>query len=313
MKGSKFLRLLPLAGLSMAVSVAMSSPLNAQMPQKATSQQSQTGTAATQNAQSTQSSTATASANGQQVNVSNNTKVDAVLESTIDARTAKPGDQVAARVTKNVKQDGKVVIHKGDRLIGHVSSAQAAADANGSSSLGVEFNQLAQGQSVSNLTTTVSTIVSTPREQTQPQSEPMMMPAEPMATGSMGASGSSTTTARGSGGGLLGGVGSTANSATGTLGPAINNTTGAVSGTAQGVTGTAGSVTGSTSATLGNLTGATVETPRRMIQLSSNTQASGQAGSSSVFSTKKGNLHLDSGTQMQFRVQNQTSASTSKK
>src|SRR6266404_913456 len=37
------------------------------------------------------------------------TKISAALESAVDAKTAKPGDEVTAKVTHNVKQDGKVV------------------------------------------------------------------------------------------------------------------------------------------------------------------------------------------------------------
>lgn len=54
------------------------------------------------------------------------TQINAELQSTVDARTAKPNDQVVARVTKDVKQNGRTVVHKGDRLGGTVDSRRAA-------------------------------------------------------------------------------------------------------------------------------------------------------------------------------------------
>jgi len=55
------------------------------------------------------------------------TKIKAELESTLDARTAKPGDEVTTRVTQDVKQKGQTVVRKGDHLVGRVTEGEAEA------------------------------------------------------------------------------------------------------------------------------------------------------------------------------------------
>ena len=55
------------------------------------------------------------------------TKIDATLATSLDAKRSKPGDEVEARAEEDVKQDGKVVLKKGTRLVGHVTQAQAAS------------------------------------------------------------------------------------------------------------------------------------------------------------------------------------------
>jgi hypothetical protein len=49
------------------------------------------------------------------------------LSKSVDARHCKPGDELTARVTQDVKSDGKVVIAKGSKLVGHVTEAKANA------------------------------------------------------------------------------------------------------------------------------------------------------------------------------------------
>jgi hypothetical protein len=248
------------------------------------------------------------------VDLSEGTKISAELVSSVDAQTAKPGDQVVARVTKNVKEHGQTVVKKGDELIGHVAQVQATGTANGGSSLGINFDQLVQGGTTSQLSTVVSSIISTPGErraqQQMEQSEPML-PAGGLAGGGSAAG---SARASGGGGGLLGGAASTVNSAAGattstvgsvasTAGSTVNSATGATTSAAGNVTGAAtGAVNASSRTALGNTTNAAVATPSHAIHLSSQTQGSQQTGASSVLSTRKGDLRLDQGTEMQFRV-----------
>lgn len=96
--------------------------------------------------------------------------------------------------------------------------------------------------------------------------------------------------ARGGNGGLLGGVASTVNSTTAVAG----SVTGPV---LSGTTATVDSATRASAA--GGLAAAT---PRRMIQLNSSAEAEHSTSANSVFSTRHGQLHMDSGTQLQFRV-----------
>ena len=119
--------------------------------------------------------------------------------------------------------------------------------------------------------------------------EPMMAapgPAPAPAGGSASSSGNA---------GPLGGVSSTVGSVAGAAGSATGT-----------VAGTAGSTLGATTdATLGSSLGAVVATPARAIRLDSQAQARNQTRASSVLSTRDGHLHLDSGTQLEFRVAGQ--------
>jgi hypothetical protein len=206
------------------------------------------------------------------------TKFAAELQSSLDAKTAKSGDEVSARVTQNIKQDGQVVIHKGDRLVGHVTEVKSTAEAAGGSSVGVSFDRLIRGNESSELHAVVSAILSTPSQMRSENEggeapEPMMAPGPAPAR---------------AGGGLLGGVGSTV---------------GATTEAAAGASGGLGSTVGATTrGTLGSSSGTMVSTPIRAIRVGSSTSAVGSAESGSMLSTRQGNLRLESGTRMQFRV-----------
>lgn len=242
--------------------------------------------------------------------VKTGTKLKAELESTVDTRTAKPGDEVVARVTRDVKQDGETVVHKGDRLKGHITdvqapkeSGEAKAAAESGSRLAVVFDQLVQGESTTQLNTVLTTVLSTPserraRQEQATRDEPMMAapgPAPAPAGGS--ASGNA---------GLLGGATSTVGSAVGVTG----SVAGSVAATADSTLAGAGSAVGGVGSTLGATTdtavggtaGALVATPMKAIRLDSQAQAENQTAANSVLSTRQGHLRLESGTQLQFRV-----------
>jgi len=235
-------------------------------------------------AQAISSSAAMASTQGQSAELRNGTKISAELMSSVDARKAKPGDKVVARVTKNVKQHGKTVVHKGDKLIGHVTNVQAAANGKAGSALGVKFDQLVAGHSTTQLNTVLTSILSVPGSNGggQEPMEPISMPA-PVAAPA------------GGGGGLLGGVGGTVGSAAGIAGSAV----GGANSTVGGVGGTLGAATQSS---LGANSGLNLSTPARQIHLQSQASADQSTELDSVMATRKGNLRLESGTQMQFRV-----------
>ena len=217
------------------------------------------------------------------------TKLQAQLESTVDTRTCKPGDEVTARVTKNIKQNGEIVVHKGDRLRGHITDVKAAAEGQAGSQLGVRFDQLLQGEASHQLNTVVTGVLSTPAED-RARSNPPMQEEPPMAAPPVAQpapSGGSSL-----GGGLVGGVTSTAGSTVNAAGNAVG-----------GVAGSAGSTVG---AAAGATAGAVVATPMRDIRIDSQANASHQTSLDSVLSTKQGHLRLESGTQLQFRVAGET-------
>src|SRR6266567_2858006 len=82
--------------------------------------------------------------------LSSGTTLQAELTKSLDAKKAKAGDEVSARVTQDVKSDGKVVVHKGSRLVGHVTEAKARTKEDTESKLGIVFDKavLKGGQEV---------------------------------------------------------------------------------------------------------------------------------------------------------------------
>lgn len=217
------------------------------------------------------------------------TRVQATLESGLDAGTAQPGDEVRARVTKNVKQDGQVVIHKGDELLGHVTSVQAAGSGQGASQLAVSFDQLLQGEASSQLSTVVTAVLSTPSEERARREE---MASEPMPAPS--AAGGSRPARQSSGSpGLVGNVTSTVGSTVNAAGSTVGGAVGATS-----------------RSTLGGTAAAGLSTPRRALHVESAARAEHATGVNSVFSTRDGQLRLESGTRLQLRVVGETASSS---
>jgi hypothetical protein len=84
---------------------------------------------------------APASAGEPSAGLAGRTALQAELTRGIDAKKAKPGDPVEAKLTQDVKSDGKVVLHRGARLVGHVSEARARDKENPESRLGIVFDK----------------------------------------------------------------------------------------------------------------------------------------------------------------------------
>ena len=220
-----------------------------------------------------------------EASIAEGTRISAVLESVADAKTAKPGDIVAARVAKDVKQEGQVVIHKGDRLIGKVISAKAKGQGNSESSLVLAFDQLTTSESTSVFHAVIQSVVTSkadfendPGESDAPRPVVMAPPAGGRAT---------------SGGGLLGGLGATTSSAVGMADGTTSSITGEIGGTLSSTT--------DTPLSLGS-TGGLVATPARAIRVDAQASATQSAGQNSVLRTQQENLRLESGTALEFRA-----------
>ena len=269
--------------------------------------------------------------------VSSGTQISARLLTTLDAKKAKPGQGVIAKVTRDVKQNGRTLIHKNARLVGHIVSAQASGKGSIGSQVDVAFDRLIQGKTSTALSAVVTSITSIPRPLSpEPMNMPQPMePAEPPMGGG-----------RAGRGGLLGGVMGGAGSAVGgTLNSGVNaageaagagmNAAGNIDGGAMaGADGilVSNSVTGSGSDSAARRTskrpaGASPRNPARGISDSLTGSGSGsasagiskslagstfgasgnesnQTAASSIFSRPKGNLQLQSGTQLQLQVVN---------
>jgi hypothetical protein len=231
------------------------------------------------------------------------TAMQAELTKSIDAKKVKSGDEVTAKLTQDVKSsDGKVVMHKGSKLVGHVTEAQARSKENAESKLGIVFDKavLKGGQEMA-FNGTIQALA------------PPVQGAASVAgdeSSSLG-SGLGNGTAMGggrSGGGLsspLGGGGAVG-------GGALSSTTGAVGRTAGSVSGSAtGAVNGSVNNTVGAAANGTLNTASRgvvgMQGMVLNTAAVGSA-QGSVLTSADRNIKLDSGTRMVLQVAGSASA-----
>jgi hypothetical protein len=234
--------------------------------------------------------------------LANGSTFNAALNAPVDSKKAKPGDPVTAHTTEPAKSDGKTVMPKNTKLIGHVTQASARANGESDSSLGVVFDKaiLKNGQEVP-LNAGIQALASG-----QSAASAAAVPdLDAFGGGGASAGGAGRASGR-SGGGALGGVGSAAGGAVGavtntaanvgsTTGGALNSTanvagnaTGSVNGVASGAAGglnTAGQLTSNSRGVFG-LNG-----------LSLNSAAENGTQGSIITSAGK-NVHLDSGTQM---------------
>ena len=222
------------------------------------------------------------------------TTLNAELTHSVDAKSCKPGDQVTAKLTEDVKSDGKVVVHKGSKLVGHVTEAQARGKGNADSRLGIVFDKavLQSGEELS---------FNGALQAVAPPVNATLSAAgdESSSIGATGPMSGGSARRSGGGGGLLGGatsaVGGATSTATGALGGATGTVTSATTGAVNGTSGLAGGLTAQ-----GRLTNAS----QGAIALQGLTLSSATAGSaqSSVVSSTTRNVRLDSGTQMLLKV-----------
>jgi len=243
------------------------------------------------------SAASAASAQNGQANASlaSGTAFNAALSSPIDSKKCKPGDPVNAHTTEAAKSEGKAVIPKGSKLVGHVTQASARAKGESESSLGIVFDKaiLKNGQEIPLNNVTIQAIASA-------ESGASAAGADMDAMGGMGASAAGSGTA--SGRGALGGVTSTAGGAVGAVTNTAANAGGVAGGTLNSAANAGGSIAGASKGAVGGLNAAG--------QLTSNSQgvfglnglnlnaAGSNATQGSVITSAGKNVHLDSGTRM---------------
>ncbi len=206
--------------------------------------------------------------------------VQAELAKPLDARKNKVGDEVIAKTTHDLKSQGRVVIPKGSKLVGHVTEAKAQSKEQATSELGIAFDRaILKGGEELPLALGIQAIG-------RSQSAATPVEDDTIASPSSGTTRPSSARPSG-GGGTLGGVRSTAggvvDTAGSTAGAAVNSTADTAGG----------AISGPLSATSHGVVG--------MPGLSLATQTSTSA-SASVITAQGGNVHLDSGTEMILRV-----------
>ncbi|MCW5959235.1 MAG: hypothetical protein KIS76_03680 [Pyrinomonadaceae bacterium] len=196
------------------------------------------------------------------------TVVQAELQSVLDVRRSKVGDEVVLKTTETIKHDGEVIIPKGTKLIGQISEVQQKSKGNGASKLGVVINSL-EGKNLS--TPITASIVSITNASNGVEAGDLF------GTNSSGSN--STSGSVSNGGGLLGG--------------------GLVGGAAQAV----GATLNAAATTVGGLANGTVETAGGAIGNSINGLTIDQSadGSATLMSTDK-NLKIDKGANFRIRL-----------
>jgi hypothetical protein len=80
--------------------------------------------------------------NSNSVTVPQGTALVVELAKSIDAKKARNGDIVKAKITQDVISSGQIVIHRGSKLIGHITEAKAFSQEEPRSVLGVLFDRV---------------------------------------------------------------------------------------------------------------------------------------------------------------------------
>src|SRR6266849_2437469 len=92
-------------------------------------------------ASSNTSASTSAKAGQSSASLSSGTAMNATLSQPVDAKKNKPGDQVTAKTTEATKSEGKVVIPKGSKLVGHVTECKQRSKEEKESALGIVFDK----------------------------------------------------------------------------------------------------------------------------------------------------------------------------
>ncbi|GAC1662192.1 MAG: hypothetical protein NVS9B4_15550 [Candidatus Acidiferrum sp.] len=228
--------------------------------------------------------------------VSSGTTVNAELNTPIDSKKAKPGDPVVAHTTEPAKADGKTVLPRGTKILGHVTQASSRTNGETQSALGIIFDKavLKNGQEV-----------------------PMSMAIQAIAQSKTVAAGSdesladnptntAVTSSRAGSAGALGGVTSTAETGVGTVTNTAARTTDVPVGAVEASTNVAGNAVANGTGGVRNGSGGLNAAGQLASSssgvfglkgLSLDSSASNSSAGSVITSTGK-NIHLDSGTRL---------------
>jgi hypothetical protein len=253
-------------------------------------------------ASSNNAASTSAQAGHHSASLSDGTAMNAALSQPIDAKKNKPGDPVIAKTTEATKSDGKVVIPKGSKLVGHVTECKQRSKEEKESALGIVFDKaiLKNGKEIP-LNVTVRALAAAQSTAASSLGEDDML-----------AGGGAVGSARASGGGALGGLHSTAGGAAG----AVSNTAANAGGVAGGTVNSTVNAAGAAHGAVGDLNAAGHLTSNSqgvfgLQGLNLSPAASNNTQGSLITSTSK-NVHLDSGTELLLVSQAQASTEAPK-
>jgi hypothetical protein len=119
------------------------------------------------------------------------------LTKTIDAKKAKPGDEVVAKVTMDLRSNGgEVVVAKDTKVVGHVTEAQARSKEQKESQVGIAFDHAILKSGDMNLPMSIQAVIAPPSNNANPGGADPGAPAggagaatSPMGGGRMGSAG----------------------------------------------------------------------------------------------------------------------------
>lgn len=276
--------------------ISISAPQSGVQAQTNTGAQGQAQSNGSQTSGQASASTNTSAAGNQaNANIAAGTTIQAVLDKSLDSKKAKPGDQVVAKTTEDVRSEGKVAIPRGSKIIGRLVQAKAQGENSENAALAIVFEraELKKGGSVP-LSAVIQAIA--------PPASSLSAASSANSDSSFGtggggpAMGSGPASSGGGGGGVIG-------NATGAVGGAVNaagNTVGDVAGGVAGQAGTSAGALGQGISSNGQLT----STANGVIGMPGVQLAtiSSQSEKGSVLLSKSKRLKLDSGTQMTLKV-----------
>lgn len=214
----------------------------------------------------------------------------AELNKSVDAKKAKAGQEVVAKSLGDLRDNGgNIVIPRGSKLVGHVTTVKAASKQDPQSNLGIIFDKVEVKQGKETKQIGMHAAI---QALEKPQPSPMMQEQEPA-----GGGGAPT----GSGGGAMGG------GQPGTMpGGGGGKTSGGASGSQAGDMG-GGNMGAAPAAQPGAGSAPAINANSRGVIGDSNLTLSQQASPTegSVISSSHGNVKLDGGTLLVLRVMGQ--------
>lgn len=222
---------------------------------------------------------ATSATAGKALDLQAGTQLAAQLQSALDVRRAKVGDQVVLKTTEAIRGGGRTIVPKGARLIGRVTEVQQRARGRGESSIGLVFDRLESGSLATPISATITSIT---QARTRARTDDGFgSDTSAQTTTSARSSSSSSSSRQSSGGGLLG------------------NVTGAVGGVVDSTARTTGSVVGGTTGAVGETVGGVTESVGG-IRISQSSDTSVEGGT--TLSLTGDNLRLEKGTSFRLRL-----------
>lgn len=196
------------------------------------------------------------------------------LTKTIDAKKAKPGDEVVAKVTMDLKSNsGEIVVPKDTKVVGHVTEAQARGKEQKESQVGIAFDHAVLKSGDVNLPMSIQAVIAPPTNDANAGGGDPGLPA--------GGGGTATSPMGGGRSGSMGSAGQTQPSS-----PAPNSVPTTGTDTQQG--NARPPINGSTQGVVGisNL----------------KLEAGQNATQGSVLSSEKNNVKVESGTMLLLKV-----------